>query len=194
MQDLGTLPGGDLSQAQAINQGGQVVGYSTSASGPHAFVWTRSSGMQDIGVLPGDQESRALRVNDSGSVVGWSSGSGGTRAFLWSNNTGIQEVEGLADSTFSVAFDINNSGQVVGTSNTSLGPRAFVWSESTGAKDLNSLIPANSGLVLVSAISINDRWQIVATGTVNADTGHFVDLDDPHHAALHTHVFLLTPQ
>ncbi len=59
-------------------------------------------------------------------------------------------------------------------------------------QDLNTLIPPKSGLVLTWATGINDFGQIVAVGTVNADTEHSVNLDDPRHAALHVHVFLLT--
>jgi len=105
----------------------------------------------------------------------------------------MQDIGGLPGSTSTVPFAINSSGQVVGFSNTSLGGRAFIWSSITGIKDLNTLIPGNSRLVLTSALGINDLGQIVAIGTVNADSGHSVDLDDPHHAALHTHVFVLTP-
>jgi probable HAF family extracellular repeat protein len=40
--DLGTLPGGQFSQANDINDLGQVVGYGDSASGEyHAVLWTK---------------------------------------------------------------------------------------------------------------------------------------------------------
>lgn len=40
LQDLGTLPGGTISQAYGINNYGQVVGYSTGADGwEHAVLW-----------------------------------------------------------------------------------------------------------------------------------------------------------
>lgn len=40
LQDLGTLPGGTISQAYDINSSGQIVGYSTGADGwEHAVLW-----------------------------------------------------------------------------------------------------------------------------------------------------------
>ena len=40
--DLGTLPGGVLSQAFGINSRGQVVGYRETASGEtHAVLWSK---------------------------------------------------------------------------------------------------------------------------------------------------------
>jgi hypothetical protein len=59
---------------------------------------------------------------------------------------------------------------------------------------LNTLIPADTGAVLISAVSINDNGQIVALGVRNADPRHIVDSDDPQHAELETHVFVLTPK
>ena len=40
MTDLGTLPGGDFSLATAITNAGEIVGYSTAATGQwHAVKW-----------------------------------------------------------------------------------------------------------------------------------------------------------
>jgi probable HAF family extracellular repeat protein len=42
MTDLGTLPGGDYGIAGSINDRGQVVGLSKTASGEfHAFLWSK---------------------------------------------------------------------------------------------------------------------------------------------------------
>jgi hypothetical protein len=51
----------------------------------------------------------------------------------------------------------------------SYGPneRATPWSGGNGPIDLNTLLPANSGWVLNVARGINNKGQIVGTGTIN---------------------------
>jgi probable HAF family extracellular repeat protein len=81
--DLGTLGGSGPVVAQGINDSGQVVGTSYTASGFfHAFLWQSGSGMQDLGALGGGN-SQANGINDGGQVVGTSStASGFFHAFL----------------------------------------------------------------------------------------------------------------
>jgi probable HAF family extracellular repeat protein len=79
--------GGDAGSAHAINDRGQVVGWSyTVANKVHAFVWTSKNGIKDLGTLPGDavQESVAYNINNLGQVVGYSIAEDGTRhAVIW---------------------------------------------------------------------------------------------------------------
>lgn len=73
-QDLGTLPGSNLSYARGINEAGQVVGNSAGGSFPsgHAFLWSPAGGMVDLGVLGGRGASYATGINNYGQVVGTS--------------------------------------------------------------------------------------------------------------------------
>src|SRR5438477_9429202 len=73
--DLGTL-GGTASSATAINNNGQVVGYSSLADGStHAFLYSAGA-MVDLGTL-GGATSSPNDINDSGVVVGSSLTSSG---------------------------------------------------------------------------------------------------------------------
>src|SRR5262245_62230329 len=67
--DLGTL-GGTSSQAFALNNVGQVVGYAQTArdEAAHAFVYDNGT-MIDLGTL-GGPSSAAVAINDSGLVAG----------------------------------------------------------------------------------------------------------------------------
>jgi probable HAF family extracellular repeat protein len=87
MRDLGTLPGGDYSQATGINAAGQVVGHAiTAADHFHAFRWTPTGGMRDLGGLSGEGDviaSGAIAVNARGQVVGYVDFGGVEHAVLW---------------------------------------------------------------------------------------------------------------
>ena len=178
MQDLGTLPGGDFSQAFANSNAGQVVGASADATGrSRAFLWTDGAGMQDIG--PG----RANDINDAGRVVGTSGlffgPSGATvryRAFLWSAGIGMQSLGVLPGDLFSTAAAINSAGQVVGESAARTNERRpYLWTADDGMQDRNALIdpldPLKSVTTLLSARDINNAGQIVGSAMING-SGH----------------------
>jgi probable HAF family extracellular repeat protein len=141
--DLGTL-GGDNSEAEAVNESGQVVGSSEitpgSVSPEHAFSWTPGSGMVDLGTL-GGPTSAAVDVDDYGQVVGLSYTAGGKRhAFSWTPAGGMVDL-GTLGGDYSAAVALNDDGQVVGTS-TMAGDKtthAFSWTAAGGMVDLGTL-------------------------------------------------------
>jgi len=89
--DLGDLSeGANFSAAFALNDSGQVVGYSGAATGDRAFLWqptlpnAATGTLIDLGDLPGGgNESYATGINNSGQVVGASRATTGRRGFLW---------------------------------------------------------------------------------------------------------------
>ncbi len=123
--DLGSLGGAGWNTPMAINNRGQIVGFSdlpgdvsggTLNANFHAFIWTKETGyMTDIGVLPGDSLSEALDINDEGQVVGVSYPS--THAFIYENgrmrdlNTLIPHDSALL---LLAANGINDRGEITG--------------------------------------------------------------------------------
>jgi probable HAF family extracellular repeat protein len=167
MTDLGTLPGGHVSLAFAINDTGQVVGFSHTASNEyHAVLWENNS-IHDLGTLPGGHSSAAYAINHDGLIVGQSqNASGEYRAVLWENNHTIVDLGTLTDDHFSVAYDINNNGQIVGVSGTAPGgSHAVIW-ENHIISLLNSPIENQS-----VARAINQSGQVVGSWWTS-DTDH----------------------
>jgi probable HAF family extracellular repeat protein len=164
---------GDVGPAQDINARGQVVG------GFPAYVW-RNGVTTLLPGLPGNGNAFANAINVRGDVVGYAftSTSGATTAVRWRNGV-IQDLGGL-DAMSNSANDINAAGQIVGTSGQDCVPcplpRAWVAQAGT-LQAIDALVPPGSGWTFESANGINDRGQIVGSGTHNG----------------HKRAFLLTP-
>jgi probable HAF family extracellular repeat protein len=172
MTDLGTL-GGTLSAvdgpAVVLNNRGQVGGTSTLKGDMtyHPFLWERGV-MTDLGTLGGDTGFVTF-ISDSGDVIGTAdlpgpSGSQSHHGFLWRN--GVKTDLGSLGGT-SHAEGVNSAGQIVGRSKpTPDSPvqHAFLWEHGGPMVDLNTLIPANSSLLLEEGGNINDRGEIAGRG------------------------------
>jgi probable HAF family extracellular repeat protein len=177
MIDLGTL-GGTCGFPNDLNNRGQVVGTSHLPGNAtyHPFFWDRGA-LTDLGTLGGDN-GEALWVNDAGEVIGWADLPGAAvtllhHGFLWRN--GVMTDLGTLGST-SFAEGINSKGQVVGRSRigspTSVLAHAFLWEHGGPMIDLNTLVPANSPLLLLDAAYINDRGEISGHGLTPSGDNH----------------------
>jgi probable HAF family extracellular repeat protein len=157
--DLGTL-GGTESRAFAINESGQVVGWSTAADKhPHAFVWTVDKGIVDLGARDGDVESAALAINDAGLIVGSSARvPGATAAVAWTA-AGIVDLGrvGCNCPEYLAAYGVNAGGAVVGESmRLYVDNVAFVWQQGVLTPLFSTMTGAESG-----AFGLNDAGQVV---------------------------------
>jgi probable HAF family extracellular repeat protein len=142
---LGTLPGGHVSFAQDITNGGQVAGNSSNRTpDPYSFFnWsTQTRGfawqagvMHDLGSL-GGPDTVAYIQNQLGQITGWSytnntpnpvTGLPTTDPFLWQN--GHMTDLGTLGGAFGVANWINDQGAVVGQSDLAGDQTAhpFLW-------------------------------------------------------------------
>ena len=193
MRDIGTL-GGNQSVGRSINESGQVAGESKIGAGEttRAFRFAEGAGMISLGTLSGGTNSSGYGINNSGQVVGESDTGPilkpnfrlkgflffGTHAFLWTEGVGMTDLGDLGGGT-SQATAISNNEIVVGTSTLINGTdSAFRWTRAGGMIDLNTLLPPNSGWVLLEAYDVNDKGQITGYGLHNG-AGHAFRLNPP---------------
>jgi len=147
--------GSSVSNAYAINNSGQVVGWSYAnnfSSTQRAMIWNGNTA-NELNKLDNSYAGIANDINNSGQVVGYSSTNSGGRATLW-NGTSANELDTLGGINTS-ANAINNSGQVAGYIDAGNVITASVWN-GTKATKLGSL-----GGNYSEGLGINDYGQIV---------------------------------
>jgi probable HAF family extracellular repeat protein len=115
MNDLGSL-NGSFSVGQAINDSGEVVGWSNGGFDiDHAFLYSAGV-ITDLGTLTGSGSSVAYDINNAGQAVGWSEvANRETRGVLYQGGA-IIELNTLIDSasgwTVEAAYAINDRQQI----------------------------------------------------------------------------------
>jgi probable HAF family extracellular repeat protein len=155
--DLGVLDGAVSSFAYAINDRGQIVGISWTASGElGGFLW-QDGVMRDPGVdgaVPAD-------INNHGQVVGaLNFGGPGEKAFVWRDGV-VTRLASPGQSSRAIA--INDQGEIVGIYHAGgdEGSRAVRWYRGA-MTELGTLLKGNASGVA----AINARGQIVGSANV----------------------------
>jgi probable HAF family extracellular repeat protein len=120
------------SDAYAINDHGQAVGYVSTTDGSTivASLWENGArgAVTNLGILPGDGAAFATGINNQGQVVGSTFNSQGwSRGFIWQDNV-MTDLNSLIhkDSNLYIvaASNINELGQISGMATVLSGPDA----------------------------------------------------------------------
>lgn len=194
--DLKTLTGGYESQATAVNDRGQVIGFASNGTPDpasiqfpgyqtRAFLW-QNGVMQDLDTL-GGTDAEAFYVNERGQIVGQSYTSDSVAAipgcfgfpdvpltshtFLWENGK-MTDLLSLGGSCTS-AYALNDRGQVAGQSDTAgdLESHPFIWDGGTMTDlFLNQDAFEHYGF----ATWLNDAGEVVGNGRPQEDQGALV--------------------
>ena len=180
--NLGDLNGGnDFSIAQAVNDSGVVVGWSSEAvlvgglwtALSRAFMWSSVAGTTDLGadIYP-DGHSFAFDINEAGWVVGNHSSTGistfARRGFLWQPGGAVAFLPFLdpLNEPSIEAFAVNNVGLVVGDSSGSTSAHAFQWDAINGI----DAIPGDT-TVASSVRGLNDSGAVVGRAVIDDGMG-----------------------
>jgi probable HAF family extracellular repeat protein len=164
---------GGTNYASAVNDRGDVAGRSHfgRVHGPHATVYSSSTGqLTDLGVL-GGSKSMARDINERGDVVGSSHvifPAEYAHGFFYRNGV-MYDIGVLAnfDRRQSELVAVNGSGIAVGWSDTNGSDRKPVIYADWTLRDINTLLSPGSGWVIRSVFDINDRGEMVGVGFHN---------------------------
>jgi uncharacterized membrane protein len=154
-----------LGYASAINNAGQIVGFSLTDLNDSGRATLWNSG---IATFLDGTGSHATDINDRGQIIGFNTSA---QATLWEGQSAIQL--GAPTGARSSISAINNAGLIVGTLGLTEDPfnvlnqRAALWNNPTGTSiDLNTLLRPESvaaGWLLSTATGIDDNGEIVGS-------------------------------
>ncbi|MBS1701409.1 MAG: hypothetical protein JST12_07100 [Armatimonadetes bacterium] len=173
--------------AYGINDSGLVVGEG-AWNGPfkayrHGVTWDITNAILDLAT--GMQtDAPVFAINNAGTACGFmlvqtTSGLLPRATMISGNQLSHISIPGIEPNGQSNAENINNLGQIIGEATTSDGHFfPYLWSPS-GITDLQASIDPSLGWTISQVLSINDKGEIVGTGTLNGST-HVLLLKPAH--------------
>ncbi|HRQ73898.1 MAG TPA: hypothetical protein PLU35_12810 [Phycisphaerales bacterium] len=162
MIGIGTLPGGNETQAYGISADGRhVAGNGNSSQGLQAFLWTEGVGIQGLGKPDGATSTSARSVSMGGSaVVGRVHYPGRTEAFRWTPESGMVGLGTLPGMTSSIAVGVSSDGAAIGGSSSGqTDGRGFLWTAQDGMIGLGVLYEP-APLSSAHAVSPNGEYVV----------------------------------
>ena len=120
--DIGNLGGEAWHTPTAINNKGEVTGFSNVSGGgalsAHTFFWSGIEGepIEDLGAVGDDVISLPFGMNSFGHIVGLSIGASGVRAFLYKDGVMMDLNELVPPGSIYLVYanDINDAGEISG--------------------------------------------------------------------------------
>jgi len=186
LKDLSTFGANtNVSQGLAVNNAGQVAGYSYTSEAANAFLSGSNGGaLHNLGTL-GGYDSTAYGVNAAGQVTGYGRIADNTNfhAFLSDPNGGALHDLGTLGGDRSIGLGVNSNGQVAGGSDFVPGlnqTHAFLSDPNGGAlHDLGTLGGGNSG-----AQAVNDAGEVTGNSSLAGDSTTHAFISAPNGGAL----------
>jgi uncharacterized membrane protein len=146
-EELGMMPGGSYSWANAVSADGSViVGYGDYDGHLAAARWTRQTGVQPLPGLPKlFVASWASGISPDGSII---VGSFNQEAFRWSQRGGIQSLGRFDGAGWADVLDVSaDSSMLVGYNSFDKGEVATIWTQRGGMQPLQDVL-SNAGVDL----------------------------------------------
>ena len=143
------------------------------------WVWPDTQ-PRDLGTL-GGRNSVMLGCNPYTVAVGWSTTADGrTLGYQWNPWVGQVVHHPLPGFESSMLLDVNTredldlAVDIVGVSTRGQESRATHWTWDAKPTDLNTVMMNGAGWVLQRAVKVNERGQIIGTGTLNGQPRGFL--------------------
>lgn len=171
--NVGMLAGHVNAEAYAINNNGEIVGYSEDANGArHATYWDGVGGMIDMHTaMSASGSSIPWDISDNGLVVGQASINPGLpKGFVWEVGTSGQVAGGLSGYMSSRNLAVNNVGVIVGSSFFFGDPDDAHRATPDGRGGWDSVQIGPMGFEFTVAHGISDNGTTVGYTTYNSTT------------------------